>query len=291
MPNRNHNRPSIDQIKAVLVRIRNKLNGEDIHELRTPDHEQSSEWREADVVITSYFAWEPQSFADAHDLVVRTHHVGELGRRVDQGNDLGLRCQRAFVVDDISQARGGRKVEGTCCYFDHTEGRTRRGHQVLHLGLAAEKGFLPLEAQIVMGESAASTNPRTNRSRTSAVPPPGICAGRASPPVHQTRPVPGHAPARALRAGFRAAFVLADALVRGQGKHRLLPGKQTDRHFSNETRAINLSLPRTPLHGLPVVWVVSADICTVTHSQNGSFANADWGERGDDGMWPGFQCN
>jgi len=108
--------------------------------------------------------------------------ASELARRVYQRNDLGPRSQRAFVVDDTSQARAGRKVEGTSCYFDHTEGRTRKGHQVLHLGLAAEKGFLPLEAQIVMEKSAASTSPRTNPSRTSAVRPPGICAGRESQP-------------------------------------------------------------------------------------------------------------
>ena len=73
--------------------------------------------------------------------------AAELARRVYQGNDLGTRSQCAFVVDDTTQARAGRKVEGTSCYFDHTEGRTRKGHQVLHLGLAAEKGFLPLEAR------------------------------------------------------------------------------------------------------------------------------------------------
>jgi hypothetical protein len=76
--------------------------------------------------------------------------VSQLGRRVYQGNDLGAHSQCAFVDDDTSQARAGRKVEGTSCYFDHTEGRMRKGHQVLHLGLAGEKGFLPLEAQIVI---------------------------------------------------------------------------------------------------------------------------------------------
>ena len=85
--------------------------------------------------------------------------ASELARRVYQGNDLGPPSQRAFVVDDTSQARAGRKVEGTSCYFDHTEGRTRKGHQVLHLGLAAEKGFLPLEAQIVMGEKCRVEKP------------------------------------------------------------------------------------------------------------------------------------
>jgi hypothetical protein len=73
----------------------------------------------------------------------------ELARRVYQDNELGGRSQRAFVVDDTSQARAGRKVEGTSCYYDHTEGRMRKGHQVLQLGLAGEKGFLPVAAHFV----------------------------------------------------------------------------------------------------------------------------------------------
>ena len=90
----------------------------------------------------------PMRQAPVHEPLHRTINAlaSELARRVYQGNDLGPRSQGAFVVDDTSQARAGRKVEGTSCYFDHTEGRTRKGHQVLHLGLAAEKGFLPLEA-------------------------------------------------------------------------------------------------------------------------------------------------
>ena len=53
--------------------------------------------------------------------------ASELAQGVYHGNDLGARSQRAFVVDDTSQARAGRKVEGASCYFDHTEGRHRKG--------------------------------------------------------------------------------------------------------------------------------------------------------------------
>ena len=135
--------------------------------------------------------------------------AGELARRVYQANDLGPRSQRAFVVDDTSQARAGRKVEGTSCYFDHTEGRTRKGHQVLHLGLAAEKGFLPLEAQIVMGEKgAASTSPRTNPSKDQR----SSAARDMRRAREQTKPhLFREMLQRALRAGFSAAYVLADA--------------------------------------------------------------------------------
>jgi hypothetical protein len=32
-----------------------------------------------------------------------------------------VRPQCAFVVDDTTQARAGRKGQGTSCYFDHTD--------------------------------------------------------------------------------------------------------------------------------------------------------------------------
>lgn len=132
----------------------------------------------------------------------------ELARRVDRANDLGPRAQRAFVVDDTSQARAGRKVEGTSCYFDHTEGRHRKGHQVLQLGLAAEKGFLPLEAQIVMGQKGAIDKPKDkpfHDQRSSAAR--DMRRAREHTKLQLFRDMLQ----RALRAGFAAGYVLADA--------------------------------------------------------------------------------
>ena len=132
----------------------------------------------------------------------------ELARRVHQANELGPRSQRAFVVDDTSQARAGRKVEGTSCYFDHTEGRHRKGHQVLQLGLAVEKGFLPLEAQIVTGQKGAIDKPKDKpfRDQRSA----------AARDMRRAREQSKHQMfwemlQRALRVGIRACYLLADA--------------------------------------------------------------------------------
>jgi hypothetical protein len=134
--------------------------------------------------------------------------ASQLARRIYQCNDLGPSSQCAFVIDDTSQARAGRKVEGTSCYFDHTEGRMRKGHQALHLGLAAEKGFLPLEAQIVMGEKCRIDKPKDKpfKDQRSA----------AARDLRRAGEETKHSLfrdmlQRALRAGFRAAFVLADA--------------------------------------------------------------------------------
>jgi hypothetical protein len=132
----------------------------------------------------------------------------ELARRVYQDGELGSRSQCAFVVDDTSQARAGRKVEGTSCYFDHTEGRTRKGHQVLQLGLAGEKGFLPVEAQIVMGEKCAIDKPKDKPFKDQR--------SSAARDLRRAREQTKHQLfremlQRALRAGFRALYVLGDA--------------------------------------------------------------------------------
>ena len=134
--------------------------------------------------------------------------LGQLAGRVYRANEVGPRSQRAFVVDDTSQARAGRKVEGTSCYFDHTEGRTRHGHQVLHLGLAGERGFLPLEAQIVMGEKRRVEKPQAKpfKDQRSAAARDLRRAGE-----HSKHALFREMLQRAIRAGFNAALVLADA--------------------------------------------------------------------------------
>jgi hypothetical protein len=132
----------------------------------------------------------------------------DLARQVHQHHEMGPRSQRAFVVDDTSQARSGRKVEGTSCYFDHTEGRQRKGHQVLQLGLAGERGFLPVEAQLVMGEVAAIAKPKDKPFKDQR--------SSAARDLRRAQEQNKHQLLRemlrrALRAGFSAAYVLADA--------------------------------------------------------------------------------
>ncbi|MBI4659455.1 MAG: transposase [Verrucomicrobia bacterium] len=132
----------------------------------------------------------------------------DLARRVFQDNEIGGRSQRAFVVDDTSKARAGRKVQGTSCYYDHTEGRTRKGHQVLQLGMAGEKGFLPVEAPIVMGEKCAIDKPKDkpfHDQRSSAAR--DLRRAREQTKQQLFRDMLQ----RALRAGWSAKYVLADA--------------------------------------------------------------------------------
>ena len=58
-------------------------------------------------------------------------------------------CQiKAFVVDDSVKTRTGRKMGGVSWHFDHLTGRSVRGQQLLTLGLATERTFLPLDQDI-----------------------------------------------------------------------------------------------------------------------------------------------
>jgi hypothetical protein len=132
--------------------------------------------------------------------------VSELSRRVVHQNELGPPSARGFVFDDTVQERAGRQVEGTSAHFDHTQDRTVKGHQMLQLGLAAEKGFLPIEAQLVMGEKAAIDQRKPFKDQRN------VAARDLERARQQTKhQLVREMLRRAIRAGFRAAYVLADA--------------------------------------------------------------------------------
>ncbi len=123
-------------------------------------------------------------------------------------NDLGPVRERAFGVDDTSRARSGRKVEGTSSYYDHNEGRTRHGHQVLQLGISAEKGFLPVESQLIMGQKKAVDKPEEKPfkdQRCSAAR--DLRRGRD----HSKHKLFRDMLQRAIGAGFVATYLLGDA--------------------------------------------------------------------------------
>jgi hypothetical protein len=76
-----------------------------------------------------------------------------VAKTVYKAHDLGREPESALVADDTLKHRRGRKVEGMSSHYDHTEGRHVMAQQVLQLGLASPKGFLPIEQQIYIGSS------------------------------------------------------------------------------------------------------------------------------------------
>ncbi len=132
----------------------------------------------------------------------------QLARRVFQQNEIGPHRQRAFGVDDTTKARAGRKVQGTSRHFDHTQGKTIQGQQVLQWGLAGEKGFVPLDAQIVMSEVNPVHKPKDKPFRDQR----SSAARDLRRAGEQTKhELFRNMLQRAIQAGLSAAYLLADA--------------------------------------------------------------------------------
>ncbi len=107
-----------------------------------------------------------------------------------------------------SRCDGARKVEGSSLHWDHTENRYVTGHQVVELGIAGEKEFLPVDRQIFMGEKEAVGKAPENEFRDKR------CA--AARDMERAKNESKHTMFRrmlksALDVGFRAAYVLGDA--------------------------------------------------------------------------------
>lgn len=131
---------------------------------------------------------------------------GDLVRRICRQNELGPFEQRAFVVDDSIKARRGRKVEGSSTHFDHTQGRTVQGHQLLQLGLAGPKGMVPAEGQLIMSDSNPVNKLRDFKDERSAAARDMRRSWKHSKHEHFRTML-----SRAVKKGLRASYVLADA--------------------------------------------------------------------------------
>jgi len=60
-------------------------------------------------------------------------------------NNIAVENETAFIFDDTIKRHSDRKVEGTSSHFEHSEGRTVKGQQMIELGLSFKNGFLPID--------------------------------------------------------------------------------------------------------------------------------------------------
>lgn len=113
---------------------------------------------------------------------------------------------KAFVLDDSIKIRHGKKMPGVSSHFDHTSGLHVMGQQVLTLGLSTACGFVPLDSELFISKVKAQT------LRQPFVDGRSIVAKRYRVAQNQTKPEMAKAMiSRALRAGFEAAYLLADS--------------------------------------------------------------------------------
>ena len=112
----------------------------------------------------------------------------------------------AFVFDDTIKPRYGKKMPGVSSHFDHATGRKVMGQQGLTLGLSNEEGFVPLDSELCISAVKAQPLPEPFQDGRS------IVAKRCRVAEKQTKLEMAEAMLkRALRAGFLATYVLADA--------------------------------------------------------------------------------
>ena len=114
-------------------------------------------------------------------------------------------CQiKAFVVDDSVKIRTGKKMGGVSWHFDHLTGRSVKGQQLLTLGLATERTFLPLDQDIYI--SSKQIQPQVFEDNRS------IAARRYKQAQEMTKPqLLALSIKRAISHGFEADYFLADA--------------------------------------------------------------------------------
>ncbi|MEE1577541.1 MAG: transposase, partial [Deltaproteobacteria bacterium] len=67
-------------------------------------------------------------------------------------HNLGSEPIRAAIVDDTIKHRRGKKVSAVSSHFDHMLGKQVIGQQMLEMGLATPKGYVPLDSRIYVSE-------------------------------------------------------------------------------------------------------------------------------------------
>ncbi len=84
-------------------------------------------------------------------------------------HELKKESVRAAVFDDTIKHRRGKKVSATSCHYDHSMGKKVMGQQVLEMGLATPKGYVPLDSQIYVGKKKVQKGKNTLKDKRSFV--------------------------------------------------------------------------------------------------------------------------
>lgn len=112
----------------------------------------------------------------------------------------------AFVFDDTIRTRRGKNVEGSSSHFDHTTRRAVMGQQVLEMGHASPKGYLPLDRQIyVSGKKRVELQAPFKDSRSA------VARDYRTATECNKNEMLRSMLKRAIRAGFKASHLLADS--------------------------------------------------------------------------------
>ncbi len=121
-------------------------------------------------------------------------------------HELGKEEVRAATFDDTNKIRRGKKVSAVSSHYDNTLGKKIMGQQVLEMGLATKKGYLPMDSQIYVGEKKVQEGKRALKDKRSYV-------GKdyAAAKSENKNQMLGQMLKRAIRAAFSFTHVIADS--------------------------------------------------------------------------------
>lgn len=114
--------------------------------------------------------------------------------------------ESAFVFDDSIRIRRGKNVEACSSHFDHTTRRHVMGQQVLEMGHASPKGYVPLDRQIYVSSKKRIERQAPFEDSRSAV----ARDYRTATECNKNEMLRSML-RRAIRAGFQAAHLLTDS--------------------------------------------------------------------------------
>ena len=113
---------------------------------------------------------------------------------------------RAYVVDDSVKTLRGKTMPSISSHFDHLNGRCVMGQQILTLGLATEKQFIPLDSELYISREKAQPLTKAFDNGRS------IAAKRYRDAQSMNKPEMIHGMIkRADRSGIHAQYFLADS--------------------------------------------------------------------------------
>lgn len=130
-------------------------------------------------------------------------------------NNLANESDKAFVFDDTLKQRRGKKVEGSSKHYNHVNNRYIHGHQNLELGLVSNKGYLPVDSQLFIGEKRTVLKEKPFKNSDSALSRDYDCALKASKNEMFRQMLK-----RAIKLGIKANYVLGDAWFGNKGNIR-----------------------------------------------------------------------
>ncbi len=129
-----------------------------------------------------------------------------LAKKVYHKNDIENEPDTAFIFDDTLKHRRGKKADDSAVHYNHTINKYVVAQQVLEMGLASPKGYIPIDSQIFIGDTKPVERRKPFRKSDADV------VSDYETALNSDKNTMFHDMLRnAIKSGFKAKFVVGDA--------------------------------------------------------------------------------